>query len=166
MTMDTQRAETLKQGYAANTWLINHLTEGLTHAESVLQLPFPANCLNWVLGHIINGRNTALELLGAKTVWDEELGDRYRSGSEPITSLEQARVLADLLQNLEQAQAALEMALERCPPSELERLVETERGEKPRWEHLAGLSWHETYHIGQLEIFRALALAQRGPSDG
>lgn len=62
----TKKAETIKADYTGNTWLINKLADGLTHAESVLQPPFPANCLNWILGHILSRRNTALTLLQAE----------------------------------------------------------------------------------------------------
>ena len=54
--MATERSELIRQDYERNTWLILHTLEGLTHAESLLHLPFKANCLNWVLGHILAGR--------------------------------------------------------------------------------------------------------------
>ena len=33
--------------------VIKNKTNGLTHADSMKQLPFPANCMNWNLGHIL-----------------------------------------------------------------------------------------------------------------
>lgn len=43
-----------------NQGLIVKATESLTHAESVLQLPFASNCMNWVLGHMAVYRDTLL----------------------------------------------------------------------------------------------------------
>lgn len=50
----------LAQAYARNTAIIKMQIEGLTHEESLLQPPFRANCLNWVLGHINVSRALAL----------------------------------------------------------------------------------------------------------
>ncbi len=62
--MTHPRAQALIEDYGTTTWLIHHLTDDLTQTESLLQPPFEANCLNWVVGHIVNGRNTALTVLG------------------------------------------------------------------------------------------------------
>lgn len=159
--MPTGKAQQLIDDYAGNTWLIERHVEGLSHEESVLQPPFPANCLNWVLGHIISRRNSALELLGAEPIWSEEVMNRYRSGSDPIRSTEEARELPALLQDLAETQGRIAQELKEAPPEKLDEVVETDRGTKPVWEHLAGLHWHETYHTGQLDILRAMALARR-----
>ncbi|NIQ10155.1 MAG: hypothetical protein GWN61_15565, partial [candidate division Zixibacteria bacterium] len=37
----------------------------------------------------------------------------------------------------------------------------TDRGEKPVGQHLSGLAWHETFHTGQLDLLRSLALNQK-----
>lgn len=159
--MSTKRAKKLSQDYAANTWLIEKLTEGLIHEESLLQPGFPANCLNWVLGHILSRRSSALELLGTDPLWDEEIFALYRSGSEPITAGSPASRYEDLLQDLEDSQQRLDAALARISRQGIEAVVETDRGTKPVWEHLEGLIWHETFHLGQLDILRALALSKR-----
>lgn len=49
----------------------------------------------------------------------------------------------------------LQIALQTASPDLLDRLVINERGEKTTAEHLEGFLWHETYHIGQLDILRA-----------
>ena len=37
--------------------------EGLTHADSMKQLPFPANCMNWNIGHIMVYREQYLGVI-------------------------------------------------------------------------------------------------------
>ena len=159
--MMTEKAESIQKDYTGNTWLINKLTEGVTHAESVLQPPFPANCLNWILGHILSRRNTALTLLQAKPFWDESTLTLYKTGSAPITNEQEGHHWDDLLTDLTESQQRLEAALQASTAEVLYRIAETDRGTKPVWEHLEGLHWHETYHMGQLEILRAMALSQR-----
>jgi len=132
-------------------------TEGLTHADSLLQLPFRGNCLNWVLGHIIVGRNRVLKLLEEAPVWEESEAARYDTGSEPITGDEQALPLAKLLRDLDESQQQITDALGRLPPEPLAEVVDTGRGEAPLGKTVAGLHWHETYHTGQLELLRQLA---------
>ena len=55
--------------FDANLWIIKRQTDGLSNADSLMQPTFRANCLNWVLGHIVVGRNRALVLLGLEPVW-------------------------------------------------------------------------------------------------
>ncbi len=52
-------------------------------------------------------------------------------------------------------------ALEGVSEEVLSERFTNYRGEKTREAHLTGFHWHETYHIGQLEIFKDIALALR-----
>ena len=159
--MIVDKRETIAESFATNTWLIHKLVEGLTHDESLLQLPFQGNCLNWVLGHIVAGRNVALELLGVDPVWSAEVRDRYRSGSAPIVEDEGVLSLEGLIEGLDESQSRIETALEQCAEQDLEQIRESTRGSLPLWQHLEGRQWHETYHAGQLQILRNLVLSKR-----
>jgi len=161
--MPIPRAAALIESYGTTTWLIHYFTDQLTHEESLLQPPFAANCLNWVVGHIVCGRNIALKVLGMQDIWPAETVERYRTGSEPICGPEGAVPLPDLLADLDEAGSRIAAALADIDESGLERLAETERGVKSVYDHLSGLHWHETYHTGQVELLRALALGQRRP---
>jgi hypothetical protein len=159
--MTVPKAEQLSEDYAGNTWLIGRHTEGISHEESMLQPPFPANCMNWILGHIISRRNSALEVLGQPPLWDAETARIYHSGSPALTDPEGARDFLQLLEDLQAAQARIAGALKIISEASLARVVETDRGAKPVWEHLADFHWHETYHLGQLDILRTMILANR-----
>jgi hypothetical protein len=160
--MNSPRAQTLIDDYQTNTWLIRRHAEGITDSESLLQPPFPANCLNWVLGHILWRRNSALAALGLEPLWGEEVASLYRSGSPPITSSADARRFADLLDDLQRSQEALSTFLGSASDDDLDNIVANDLGEKRVVEHLQGFHWHETYHIGQLEILRAFIESKRG----
>jgi uncharacterized damage-inducible protein DinB len=157
--MNFPDAESLTQSYATNHWLIKHLTDSLSDADSVVQPPYDGNCLNWVLGHIIAGRHTSLKLLGAKPVWSQEEIDRFKTGSPPVTNVEQALPLEKLFNDLDLSQERIAEALTLKSEFELLEEAETDRGVKPIAQHLNGLHWHETYHTGQLELLRDLAKA-------
>lgn len=150
-------AETLIQSYGVNLQVVRLQTDGLTHADSLLQPPFRGNCLNWVLGHILVGRNTALELLARPRLWDEALEALYRTGSEPLADGRLAVPLDQLLADLERSQQDITDALEDADPEDLARDVPFRGGERALGQALGGLHWHETYHLGQLELLRQLA---------
>jgi len=155
------RSEELIQAYETNTWLIGLLTEGLTHDESLLQPPFPTNCVNWILGHILVSRTESVQLCGGEP-WNEILIDRYKSGSQPIRDGDDDILhLDDLIKDLQTSQPTLSSLLVELGDDDLDEVVETARGGKPRWQHIRGLHWHETYHMGQLELLRSFILSWR-----
>jgi uncharacterized protein YciI len=163
--MASERDQLIRQDYQRNTWLIQHTLEGLTHAESLLQPPFKANCVNWVLGHILAGRQFALEALGRPPFWDAATVARYRGGSPPITDGADARSFEAMLNDIAQSQTLLDEALDAAHTgrgaADLDRMVGEGQDRAPMWEHLAGRRWHETYHIGQLGILRQFILGRR-----
>ena len=159
--MVTERGEIILLDYQRNTWLIGRIAEGLSHEESVLQLPFKANCFNWNLGHILAGRHNALVALGQPPLWDEDTLSLYRAGSAPITSGETARPLETLLADLDESQQRLTEGLSACTAKDLARLSGAGEDAEPVWQELAGLRWHETYHIGQLGTLRQYIVSRR-----
>jgi len=155
--MNYPDAESLGHSFEFTHMLITRLTAGLNHAGSVVQPPFKGNALNWVLGHIVAGRNEALTYLGGEPVWgDEELGF-YKTGSDPITGDDQGLTLEQLLAAFDEVQERLSDRLAEIWAEELAKVVDTRFGERPVGEHVASLHWHETYHAGQLELLRELA---------
>ena len=139
-----------------NQWVIKAQTDGLSHDECLLQLPFRGNCLNWVLGHIAVHRDKVLPLLGKESVLDEAAVELYRRGSEPIQQGAEALLLGKLLEALDQIQERVAAELGRVSPDELAALYDEERGHSVG-DRIEFLLWHETYHVGQLEYLRQLA---------
>ena len=160
--MTKTRAQSLKEDYQFTTMLIQHRVQGITDEESVLQLPFEANCLNWIVGHILSRRNSVLEALGQDPIWAESTQARYRTGSQPVRKVSDARPFSLLLEDLMATQQRINTALEQATDADLDRVVKNDRGTKSVWEHLEGFHWHETYHLGQLELLQAFIASQRG----
>jgi uncharacterized damage-inducible protein DinB len=142
--------------YKRTGWVIARQTEGLTHADSMLQLPFRSNCLNWVLGHVAASRDDTIELLGGTPVLREDEAELYQRESEPLTEPDKAVQLARLLDALTQQEERIVVALQAAEADALQAYIGDE-GTRTLGDHLEFLHWHETYHVGQLEILRQLA---------
>jgi uncharacterized damage-inducible protein DinB len=141
--------------YTRNYQIMCRQTEGLTHEDSVRQLPFRGNCMNWVLGHIIVYRTFVLRLLGEEGVLSESELGKYERGTAPITECELAMPFEKLLEALDRAQVRIATALEAVTDDELAAVVG--ESEQTLGERITFFQWHETYHVGQLEILRQLA---------
>ena len=145
-------------GLERNLGIIKAQTEGLSHADSLLQVPFRGNCLNWVLGHMAANRNTMLRFLGEEAILSEAYGTRYGYGSEPVCGDgDDILTLEQLLAALEQGQAALAASLEKITPEELAREEQSFLGTTTLGRLIFFLFWHESYHAGQPEYLRQLA---------
>jgi hypothetical protein len=131
--------------------------KGLGHMDLLLQLPFGGNCANWVLGHIIEGRNDMLKFLSRPMLWDDAACKIYRSGSAPIKGADSPHLSFECLHmDLKAIHNDLAEALASISQADLDS--ETAYPEDGGLANLmARMLWHETYHVGQLEILRGLA---------
>lgn len=72
--------------YETTFGVIRVNTEGVSHAESLIQ-PQPAgNCMNWIVGHVMSSRQGLIALLGEERVWPAELTTRFKRSSAPVTT--------------------------------------------------------------------------------
>ena len=132
-------------------------TNGLTHADSLLQYPFRGNCLNWVLGHIINSRNGIMAALGMTPIWSDELRQQYGRGSDPITPENSATAyrFEDMLRDLDTTQEQIIACLRGKTFADMQQ--PSDRPNMVMGERLAQSAWHEAYHTGNTEALRQLA---------
>ena len=151
--------ENISAAYARNLEIIKMQTDGLTHEQSLIQLPFRSNCLNWVVGHILTNRCNILNLLGAEDIRPDVNLDHYERESQPVTADEEGVIrLVELLQHLEDTQERLEAVLEQEDEESLQRTSPyRDRPERPVAYWIFFLYFHDSYHTGQTEIFRQAA---------
>ncbi|MBI5082415.1 MAG: DinB family protein [Chloroflexi bacterium] len=143
-----------------NGELINKQTTGMTHEESLLQLPFEANCLNWVLGHIISSRTFPLRYVGEQPVWTDTQRARYRNGSANIMSDDEGVVkLKVLLETFNLSQERLLNGLRRVSYDDMCR--PSGNGENTIGDSLVYFHFHEAHHIGQI-IYLAQFAGKKG----
>ncbi|MCY4526728.1 MAG: DinB family protein [Anaerolineaceae bacterium] len=141
---------------AQNLRVIGLQTEGLTHGDSMLQLPFRGNCLNWVLGHMLVSRDYMLRIAGAETLWDADKSTPYMFGSEAMTAEADAVPMESILADLQRSQECLAEAMTALDDGTLDAPFENERDDTLR-KRLAFMTWHDSYHTGQTEYLRQLS---------
>jgi hypothetical protein len=156
--MNYPDAESSSLAFANNHFILKRLARGISDAQSIIPTPFPGNSFNWVFGHLVAKRQQVLLLLGAPPVWDPAERERYETDSAPVTGMEGALPMARLIADLDLSQQKMIAALREATPEDLARISGTDRDAKPVGQRIAGLHWHETYHLGQLDLLRSLAL--------
>lgn len=133
---------------------------GMTHEESLLQLPFRGNCLNWVMGHIVQSRHQILQLIGEDPVWTPEELARYKRDSEPVTQ-EGPGVMRfeKMLDDLKTTQEKIAVRIKGFSAEELQaegrEVIKGLTGALA--DQLSFFIWHEAYHVGQTDQLRQLS---------
>ena len=149
--------------YIARIESVNHSIkmqiEGLTHADSMKQLPFPANCMNWNIGHIMVYQEEYLGAIDGKSSADANEFAIYGAGSEPLKDSEKAIPLDTLIERLDTSAARLKTAFLSLPAEKLNEPHQSHAGNSLDDYLLFYVVFHEAYHLGLLEILRELALA-------
>lgn len=154
--------ENLAWNFERNASYVRSHLEGLTHTDSLVQPPANGNCINWILGHIVCYRAYALAICALTPVISTEVAQRYARDSAPV--LGPAADVADLATLLTAYWAAHEQLLaywQSMTPDQAATVVTAAGFTMPRAELLTSFMRHESYHAGQLELLRELALAAR-----
>lgn len=135
----------LKTQFKANFGLILENLEEISAEESLIFPQNEANCVNWLLGHLICSRNLVLKILGKNPVWKEEdfaFYGRYINAKDVTEKLVDFELLKSYFQ---QTHKPLMEGLEQLENQSESDIVE-----------LSYLSLHEIYHCGQLGYARRL----------
>ena len=163
------KAEVLAAILRRNQDAIGRAVEGLSHAETLLQLPSKSNCMNWVLGHIATFRDGMLADIRQPEYMTEAETALYDDGSEPITVESQPVDLERLMQLQTQSYDAISRWLDGNPvrlERESRQDISIRKGYLGYWEtvieHFAQNICHESIHVGELSALRELALVSLG----
>lgn len=154
--------QNLRWNFERNASYIQTLLAGLDHHASLCQPPVEGNCINWILGHIVCYRNYAMTICGLTPVLPAAAAQRYARDSAPVTAAAADVVdFAHLLAAYERAHEQLLAYLAQVDEATLGEVVTAAGFTLPRGELLTSFMRHESYHAGQFELLRALALAAR-----
>ncbi len=150
---------TIQYGYTAYTFAIN--LKGLTDADALHQPDPGGNCLNWVAGHIVQARGATLEVLGQERTFPADKYDRYKRDSSQMTDEQDGTVpLSEIVADFGSTQDALQVGLAAMTAEKLAAKASFSPGNDENetvGSLMAGLVFHEGYHIGQLGILRRMA---------
>ncbi|HVU14823.1 MAG TPA: DinB family protein [Phototrophicaceae bacterium] len=150
--------EVLAYLFQMNLNTIHRECVGLTHEDSLLQLPFRGNCLNWVLGHLVESRAELMELIGIELIWPKTRWHLYEQGSEPITEANRdlAYPLDSLLADLDKSQEQIIGWLQTKTLADMNQ-PSSDQPNRTWGRRIAFFAWHEAFHVGQTEQLRQLA---------
>jgi uncharacterized damage-inducible protein DinB len=150
--------EQLAESFALNARLIQRQTDGLTHADSLIQTPYNLNALNWVLGHILVNRDRVLALLDKPPLLSDTERKRYETESPPVKCDGDALIpLERMLELFKQGQAMITAGLTQITPDALTKEIPSGERRTTSARHLFGLYFHDTYHTGQTDLLRQVA---------
>lgn len=148
--------------YARNLGLIQQMTGGFTHADSLVQPPAPGNCANWIVGHIAAYRNRILTILEEEPALDPQLAQRYARESAPVLGDEAGLARFEtLIEAVVEAQPRIAMGLELLTTHHAERIVTYPPMTLTVAEWMISLLRHESYHTGQLELLQEVVQGRK-----
>lgn len=155
--MQTPPKEAILELLEMNSAIIRMQTRGISQEQSLIQPPYGGNCLNWVIGHILTSRQTIFNFLKIEPILSPEELAIYDRGSEVLIDPAQAADLSKLLKNVKVSEDLIRKGLDSLPKGALDEVTPFGRSSGPLGGHILFLIWHETYHVGQLELLRQLA---------
>ena len=150
-------AQLLAIHFETSLGLAKRQTDGLTHPESLLQLPFRGNCMNWTLGHMLLSREEILDWLGAGRTFAPDALARYDMGSEPITQDEPGVIrLETLLAMFDQQAPRFRETLLNTTPETWATEVQVGQNKRTLARRVFFYFFHEATHVGELGLLRQL----------
>lgn len=142
--------------YASSYQQIKESTDGISHRDSLQEIIFGVNSLNWHVGHVVVARTNFLVILGVPSIWPWDMIKIYIPGSPPISDNNQALPFQKLLDDLDLTQTLLVESLAKETTTGLKLVKDGETVA----EHLAFYAAHEAGHTGKIELISQL-LKQR-----
>ncbi len=117
--------------------------ENITREESMIFPEAGGNCINWMLGHILDYRNRMLAILNQEPIWNKETIICYKRGTNAAAEKDNFLQWQQLLNYLSHTQTLI-----------LKTLKEAEINEPDKIKSFAQLLAHESYHTGQIGLLR------------
>ena len=132
--------------------------EDLTHADSLIQPQPGGNCMNWVIGHLVENLVEILKALGGETPSDLTGLAHYVYGSEPIRCEAPGVIdLQVLVDAYIQLTTLITDHLAQMTEADFDVEIDFWQGKRRRGYVAFFYFFHNTYHLGQLEQLRNLA---------
>jgi len=149
-----EQARTIHRVLRANT-------DGLSQEDSLIQPEPGGNCLNWVVGHLLQTYDGAiLPLLGEAPVLGKEALARYNRGTPPLRDSAEALLLSDMLAAWDEAAKRVDAGLTRVSSERLDQSAPFSPRNNPHETVRSLLTivlFHQAYHAGQAGLLRRMA---------
>ena len=154
---------TLARQFFSSGYSLKVNLEDISHEDSLFAPERGGNCINWIVGHILNSRNRLFGFVGLDQVWDASHAEVYGRGTVPLTSSDKAIPLDTLVQVFDASQERLIAHLKAMSADALNAaLPEPHKLFGKTVETAVAFSaFHELYHVGQVSLLRR-ALGREG----
>ena len=156
----TGEVKVLREQVQAISRTLHGNAEGLTQEESLTQPEPGGNCLNWVVGHVMDTWDLVLPLVDQQPVLGRDALARYKRGSAELRNSADAMPLSDLLAACDEAARRMDEGLATLTPEKLDELAPFSPRKKPDETVRSLLSlvlFHQAYHTGQTGLLRRIA---------
>lgn len=140
-------ADTLTRNYR----MVAQLAAGVPEDAALRPLVPGGSHMNWLVGHLVANRDEMLRTMGRDPVRAEADDEAFGYGSDAAGAA--TRPLTEQLRDYDLANPPLQQAVAELTPG----LLASSAGKRSVQERLAFLAWHETYHLGQLMLYRRAA---------
>lgn len=146
----------LKHVFRLVNFSLERNLEGITHAHTLFQPEQAGNTINWLLGHLLQVRQYALQDALGEAILDPATLTMYdtKTAFDP----EKALHLDELREKLDLSFAALNDAFDALTDEQLAEVMPKPFFNAPvtRGQQVNFYSFHEGYHIGQIALIRRL----------
>lgn len=138
--------------------IMRQQTDGLSHADSLLQPQPGGNCLNWVMGHLVGNLVEIQSVLGGDLPDGLPDLEHYGFGSEPIRGEEGGVIdFQALLDAYDLLMQHITDRLADMTEDDFDEEIDFWQGKTRRGYVAFFYFFHHTFHLGQLEQLRNLA---------
>ena len=142
----------IARNYQKNTGFLQYLLNGLTD-DDMLARTGQSNTIGWIVGHLILYRGKTLQLLKIPCEIQES-ESAFERGVEKNVELKinVEQSLKDLMSRGEQ----LVNRILELDETDLQHTLEVSLpgGKNDLASHLSFAAWHETFHIGQIDLIK------------
>jgi hypothetical protein len=127
-------------------YVINKNLEGITDEEALKIPDGKGNCINWIMGHIVFNRDSAMETAGIDKLCTKEFEELYKTG----TSLSEPSKAVKISKMIELINKSQELLMKKFNEVDF-------CNEEKKMEWFIGIGFHEAYHAGQIGILRKIS---------
>lgn len=150
----------LREQVQAISRVLRGNTEGLTQEDSLVRPDPGGNCLNWVVGHVMETWDMILPVVGQETVLGRDALARYKRGSQELRDSGQALSLESLLTACDEAARRMDDGLAALTTEKLDELAPfspRKKADETIRSLLSLVMFHQAYHTGQTGLLRRIA---------
>jgi len=150
----------LREQVRAINGVLRGNSDGLTQEDCLVQPQPGGNCLNWVVGHLMETWDLILPVVGEAPVLGGDVLARYKRGSAELHEAGEALPLEKLLSACYEAAKRMDEGLSRMTEERLDQpapFSPRKRADETVRSLLSLVMFHQAYHVGQTGLLRRIA---------